>query len=298
MWKLVGRPRLDRYVGRADVIYSPFDTYLPVRAVPWALTLHDPMAVEPTVPWPRGWRHRASRALWRAWGPAAVRAAGVVFTSTEFSKRRLVELVGADPDKVVVVGNGVDDRFHAAADLDPAALPRPCPGPYLAVVGGLVPHKGGDVVLRVAAELRRMGSDIRVVVAGRSDPALEAAAGGHPNVTRLGRIPDADLIPFLRGALALLFPSWYEGFGLPPLEAMATGVPAIVSDRASLPEVVGDAGLVAPPENPAEMAERAVWLAGHPGDRAEVIARGRARSRRYTWAATADAVWAGLRRLA
>ncbi|MFO0852014.1 MAG: glycosyltransferase family 1 protein [Gemmataceae bacterium] len=296
-WKLLGRPRMDPYLGGVDVVYSPFDTYLPVRNRPWAVTLHDVMAIEPAVPWPRGWRHRASRAAWRVWGPAAVRAAAIVFTSTEFSKRRIIELLGADPDKVVVVGNGVDDRFYAAADLDPRTLPRPCPDPYLAMVGGLVPHKGGDVALRVADALRRARSPIRVVVAGRSDPGLAAAAGGHPNVILLGRIPDAELIPLIRGALALLFPSWYEGFGIPPLEAMAAGVPAIVSDRASLPEVVGEAGLVVSPDKPDEMADRAVWLDRHPSERAERAARGRAWSRRYSWESTADRVRVALGRL-
>jgi glycosyltransferase involved in cell wall biosynthesis len=294
LWRLVGRPRLDPHLGPADVVYSPFETYLPVRSRPWAVTIHDVMAFEPDLPWSGSWRHRLFRAKWAVWVPAAVRRAAVVFTSTEFSKRRIVELVGADPDKVVVVGNGVDDSFRAAADLDPAGLPRPCPGPYLLVVGGLVRHKGGEVVLQVADVLARAGSDIRVVVAGRSDPRLDAAAGVRANVSRLGRVPDADLIPLLRGALALLFPSWYEGFGLPAVEAMAAGVPAIVSDRGSLPEVVGECGLVVSPDQPDEMADRAVWLARHPAERAGLAARGREWSRRYTWAAAADRVHAGL----
>lgn len=294
LWRLIGQPRLDRHATGADVVYSPFETYLPLRSRPWVVTLHDVMAFERELPWSRTWKHRLFRAKWSFWVPAALRSAERVLTSSEFSKQRMVDLLSVDPAKVLVVGNGVDGRFHAAADLDTATLARPCPEPYLAVVGGLVPHKGGDVVLRVAETLRRMGSVIRIIVAGRSAPHLADEANRHPNVTLLGRIPDEDLIPFLRGSLALLFPSWYEGFGMPPLEAMATGVPAIVSDRASVPEVVGQSAIVVPPERPEEMAEWAVRLDRDTDVRERWVQLGRARSKQYTWERTAELVHSAL----
>lgn len=294
LWRLVGRPRLDPHLGLADVVYSPFETYLPIRSRPWAVTIHDIMAFEPDLPWSRTWRHRLFRAKWMIWAPRAVRDAAIVFTSTEFSKRRLVELLRADPEKVVVVGNGVDERFHAAYDLDPVGLPRPCPEPYLAVVGGLVRHKGGDVILQVADALHERRSPIKVVVAGRSGADYETAAKARPNVIQLGRIPDTELIPFLRCALALLFPSWYEGFGIPAVEAMAAGVPAIVSDRGSLPEVVGDSGLIVSPLKPEEMADLAVQILKRPADFLTHIRQAKQHSRHYNWERVSQLVAAGL----
>lgn len=283
LWKLTGRPRLDRFVGDVDLVYSPFEALLPVKVRPWVFTIHDVHAYEPDALGAGGWRHRVFRWRMGLWTGRALRQARLIATSSEFSKARLVALLGAEPKKVVVVGNGVDERFHALAKVDPATLPRPCPEPYVLVVGGLIPHKGGDVVLKVAAELSARGSRIRVVVAGRSYPHLEAAAAAHPNVRLLGRVPDDQLLPLLRGALASMLMSYYEGFGLPPLEAMAAGVPAVVSDRGSLPEVVGDAAVVVPIDAPGRAADELIELDRSPAARAEWIGRGFRRAAGFTW---------------
>ncbi|MFM8008082.1 MAG: glycosyltransferase, partial [Dolichospermum sp.] len=133
--------------------------------------------------------------------------------------------------------------------VDPVQLERPVNNPYTFIIGGLRLRKGADFVLDVAKGLLDTNSDLKIVVAGDSEPEYIAAAKELPNIKLLGIVPDHDLPRLMRCASSLLFLSHYEGFGIPAIEAMATGTPPIVSNRASLPEVVGTAGIVVEPED-------------------------------------------------
>jgi glycosyltransferase involved in cell wall biosynthesis len=119
-----------------------------------------------------------------------------------------------------------------------------------------------------------------------------------PNVRLLGMVADDQLPGLLKHSLALLFLSLYEGFGIPALEAMATGTPAIVADRASLPEVVGGAGIVVDPNQSAPITEMCEALLANPALRAECAARGRVHVNEFTWDRCADRVLTALRALA
>jgi glycosyltransferase involved in cell wall biosynthesis len=250
--------------------------------------LHDIQAFEPDLPWSHTWQHRWFAYKWGRWVRKALTDCRVVFTVSEFSKQRMVDLLGANPNQIEVIGNGVDAALFEIANIDPATLIRPIDRPYIIIVGGLREKKGADDVLAVAHILCKRHSDLQIVVAGNSEPDYIAAAKEHPNITLLGIVSDLDLPRLLRCASSLLFLSPYEGFGIPALEAMAAGIPAVVSDRASLPEIVGDAGIIVDPTIPEAIVDILIDLDKMPHLREDYIQRGHRHVAKYTWASCVD----------
>ncbi len=289
-WKIFGFPKMDKYVDDGiDWVYAPMDTYLPITKCPVAITLHDIQAFEANLPWASTWQHRLFRYKWSQWVPKALKDCRIIFTVSEFSKQRMVALLGADPHKIVVVGNGIDPVFFEVAKIDPM-LDRPIANPYTLIIGGLRYKKGADYAIEVAKVLARQRSDLQIAVAGESEPQYLAAAQEYPNLTLLGRVEDEEMTRLLRCASSLLFLSHYEGFGIPALEAMAAEIPVVVSDRASLPEVVGDAGVVVDPEDTDAIVDILLDLDRLPKLRADYIQRGRDRAASYIWSSCVDRV--------
>lgn len=288
-WKLWGLPRMDRYVpDGTDWVYAPMQTYIPLDKCPIAVTLHDIQAFEPDLPWSHSWQHRWFAYKWGRWVRKALTECRVTFTVSEFSKRRMVDLLDANPQKIEVIGNGVDRAFFEIASVDPATLDRPIESPYLMIIGGLRSKKGADYVLAVARVLQQRQSDLQIVVAGNSEPDYIAAATAYGNITLLGMVADRDLPQLVRCASSLLFLSPYEGFGIPALEAMAAGIPAVVADRASLPEIVGDAGIIVDPTQPEPIADILIDLENIPNFRSKYIQLGTHHVAAYTWEACVD----------
>lgn len=290
-WKILGLPRMDRYIPEdTNWLYAPMDTYIPVSKCPVAITIQDIQAFETNLPWSKSWQHRWFAYKWSLWVPKALKDYRVIFAGSEFSKQRMVDLLGADPKKIEVVGNGVDSSFFEIAKVDLTTLKPPIEAPYIVIVGGLRYKKGADYVLDVAKKLYQRQSDLQIIVAGESEANYIAATEENPNITLLGITSDLDLPRLLRCASSLLFLSHYEGFGIPPLEAMAAGIPAVVSDRASLPEIVGDAGIVVDPANAEAIVNILIDLYQMPQLRAEYIQRGQKHVAKYTWARCVDRV--------
>lgn len=284
-WKTFGRPRIDRWVNGADWIYSPMETYLPAKKMPVAITIHDVQAFETGLPWSDTAHHLRWRAKWGVWIRKAIRGSRVVFTVSEFSKGRIVKLLDADPAKIVVVGNGVGQEFFA---IERRSDPKE--HSYALVLGGLRRKKGGADVLAVARALRARRAEHRIVVAGLNDADLLAEARAIPNVEIKGTVSEAELHRLLGGASSLLFLSSYEGFGLPALEAMAAGVPVVAANRASLPEAVGDAGILVEPGDAVGIAEMLIELRRDSQRRESLVSAGRRRAARFTWERCADIV--------
>lgn len=283
-WKLLGYPQMDRYIpDDTNWLYAPMETYIPVSKCPVAITLHDIQAFETQLPWSNTWQHRLFRYKWSIWIHRALTHSRVIFTVSEFSKRRMVELLDANPSKIVVIGNGVDQPFFDIATTPPDQLEKLVPDPYIFMIGGLRQKKGGDYYLAIAHQLQQHKSELQIVIAGTSEPQYIKAAQDHPNVHLLGLVPDEDLPRLLRGSLALLFLSLYEGFGIPALEAMAAGVPAIVANRAALPEVVGDAGIIVEPGATEEIIDILLALNNNSALRNDYIQRGQLHATQYTW---------------
>ena len=166
-----------------------------------------------------------------------------VLTVSEFSRQRIIEWAGVSPQQVVCVGNGVDASFHPEGE-------RHDPGfGYLLMVSNRRPHKNEEGALAAFARAR-IDPAIRLLLTGSPTNALQAhiaQLGLTGRVVFVGRVEDAQLPALYRGALGLLFPSLYEGFGLPVVEAMASGVPVLTSTVTALPEVAGEAALLVDP---------------------------------------------------
>ncbi|WP_414563556.1 MULTISPECIES: glycosyltransferase family 4 protein [unclassified Anabaena] len=298
-WKLFGYPRMDRYLPeQTDWLYAPMETYIPVSKCPVAVTIHDVQAFEPNLPWSHTWQHQLFRYKWGRWVRRALSECRVVFTVSEFSKQRMVDLLGGDPQKIIVVGNGVEQSFFDIASKNPKDLKRPIEAPYTLVVGGLRQKKGGDYVLAVAEALLKRNSNLNIVVAGELEANYIEAAKSYSNITLLGMVSDEDLPQLLRKATSLLFLSLYEGFGMPALEAMAVGIPVIVSNKASLPEVVGNAGIIVNPEATEPIVEILVNLTENSHLAEEYAQRGRKHSAQYTWSQCVDRVLTALQQFA
>lgn len=281
-WKIFGAPRLDRYISHdIDWVYCPMETFVPFVRGRVAMTVHDVHQFESHLPGALGVQGLLNRARWAIWLSRALGASNIVVTVSEFTKSRLVKLFAIKPEKIFVIGNGVDSAFFSTSVAPPRLQ---VDAPYALVVGGTRASKGGPNVLAAAARLRKMGSPIQIVVAGGSNPEwLVRRAIRMGNIRFLGKIDDFELRRWLQHASNLLFLSEYEGFGIPVLEAMAAGAPVVASRRASIPEVVGDAGLLVEPSSVEETVDAIIRLQGSSNFRNELIAKGRARAKCFSW---------------
>jgi glycosyltransferase involved in cell wall biosynthesis len=187
-----------------------------------------------------------------------------------------------------VIPHGVNPEFQPNG---PAASADP---PYLLVVGEYSPRKGYEDAFEVIAQLADSGFQHRLRIAGRIapwvEPTVEAALQRAPRPDRVELLGYVDDLPALyRGAALLLFPSRYEGFGLPPLEAMACGVPVVAYDNTSIPEVVGNAGVLVPDGDTRALAEAAKEVLSERSLRDDLAARALDQVTRFTWGSSIDA---------
>ncbi|MEM9700820.1 MAG: glycosyltransferase family 1 protein [Planctomycetota bacterium] len=293
--KLTGRPSLERHVAGADVVYAPADAVLPTGGTPAVVTLHDVFAIDPESPdYGRTTAARRLERRWRRWLPRLFACSDAVLTVSDDSRRRMLALTDTAGTPVIVVGNGVSPCFFEVAKKAPADCQRPGPWPYVLAVGGLQGRKGAAAMLAVCEELRRRGSDLRVVFVGRPEPKWGEAANAAPNAIVAGPIGDDRIADYLRAAEAQLFLSPYEGFGLPAVEAMAAGTPVVAAKATSLPEVVDGAGICLDPQETGAVAEALLTFAKRGAEREGIVTRGFQRAASFTWAACVDRAYAAL----
>ena len=231
---------------------------------------------------------RAFRILQRVLLPVLGRTSAAVATVSHYSADELVRHGVCDRAKIVVVPNGHEHVRRWVAS--PSDAVRAAAGPdTIVIIGTPAPHKNIGLVMGLADRLATVG--LKIAVVGGLDAKVYRSNGGGAdasNVLRLGKLSDGELAALLQTSLCLAFPSYVEGFGLPPLEAMALGCPVVASDRASLPEVCGDAALFASPVDPEAWFDRFVRLRSDRALRTWCIERGRERATAYSWAASAN----------
>jgi len=224
-----------------------------------------------------------------------VRRSAALIAISRRTREDLIELLGVDPGRVHVIYPGRGEAFRPVPAAEAAAVAGRygIRGRYILYVGALGPHKNVATLL-VAYQRARLegGLGVRLVVAGSPRwgahvLALLETLRVRDEVTLTGPVPAADLPAMYAGADCFVFPSRYEGFGLPVLEAMACGTPVITSDRGALPEVGGEAAIVVDPEDPAALAAAMCRVAGDADLRARLAAAGLAQSARFSWTQSA-----------
>lgn len=277
---------------RADLLHAPVNV-APLQSVcPTVVTVHDLSFIH----YPDSFRV-LQRLYQRTMMPISIRRAARVIAVSENTKMDLLRLCRADPARVQVVYNGVEGRFRPIAkpEVEEFRRQRGLPERMILFVGTLEPRKNVTTLLKAYALLRKTGrTEVPLVIAGGRGwlygPTLALAEeldlGEH--VFFPGYVSDTELPLWYNAAEIFVFPSLYEGFGLTPLEAMACGTPVIVSSASSLPEVVGDAGLIVESQNVEGLAEAIARLLDDPALRKELGAAGQRRAREFTWPKTAQ----------
>jgi glycosyltransferase involved in cell wall biosynthesis len=216
---------------------------------------------------------------------ALARAGARITTVSEFSRQRIASCLDIDPDRIAVIYEGADHILRAPADTETLGRHGLEPGRFALVVGSRVAHKNLAALTEVAAALRRRG--MVIAVAGGGNKEVFQAATDALGTQRLGRTTDAELRALYENAACLLFPSRYEGFGLPPVEAMACGCPVIASGGGAVEEVCGDSALYFDTDLPQTIVAAIERLLEEPGLAEDMRARGLRRAGALSWAASA-----------
>ena len=294
-WRVMQAPRLWT-VGRLSVemaIHPPDVLFVPAHSLPAMLprasvaTIHDLGYLHfpeehPTVTrWLRRWSNHQS----------ARRASRIVAISGS-TRDDLVHFEGISPEKIAVVHHGCAPEFHPvrdAAQVAAVCARHGLDGPYLLFIGTLQPRKNLERLLAAFDKIASSRPDLLLALVGsagwhtdRLERALSRVAAAD-RVRLLGYVDDADLPSLLSGSLGLAFPSLYEGFGLPAVEAMACATPVLASNTSSFPEIVGDAGLLVDPLDVDTIADGLRRLVDDAALRRHLGALGQVRAARFTW---------------
>lgn len=249
--------------------------------------------------------NRQNRLYLQAFSRLAARRAQRLIAVSECTRQDLIRLLGVRPEVVEVIYNGVDDVFKPETDrgrLERFRAEKGLPERFLLFLGTLEPRKNVPALLSAYAEARRRGVREPLVIAGGRGwgneriRTLVAELGLTPWVRLAGFVAPDEQALWYNAATLFVFPSRYEGFGLPVAEAMACGTPVIASNRSSLPEIVGDAGLLVDPDDREALAGALVTALSDAALRNELSARGVERSRRFSWDTAAQATLAAYRR--
>lgn len=269
---------------RPEIYHCPFYAAPGYWAGPMAMTIHD--LIHLRFPQHHGYKHR----LFYRWvvGPAA-RRARTVFTVSQHSKKDIVELLKVDPARVVVTPNGVGPAFQPLDEAECGAVPGQLglPDRYILGVGNPKPHKNLSALVEAHRLLRAEEPGApALVLLGLEGPG-QAGIRKDDQVIIKSHLDDAELARVYAAASAVCIPSLYEGFGLPALEALACGAPLVASNRASLPEVVGQAGLLAEPK-PQPLAQALNQVLQDDALRARLRAAGPKQAARFSWAQAAQ----------
>ena len=279
--------RLRRTPGLLHLTHHHTARYGPLLGRPYVVTAHD------LIRWfdlhgahlisdPRGLDRLGLHA-----DALGLRRAAHVVAPSESTRQDLLRHLALAPERITVVPEGVDGRVFRPVE------PRRLDAPYVLFVGSEHPRKNLAAALRAFAELLRRGHDLRLVKLGapgdgeapfhEATRALLRELGLERDVVLTGEVPDEDLPGWYSGALCLVMPSHYEGFGLPPVEAAACGCPSVVSTAGSLPEVTAGCALTVAPDDVPGLADAVERLLHDGGLRAALVARGLERAAELTW---------------
>ena len=279
---------LDIWRLRPDVFHAPHYILPPLTPGKTVVTIHDCIHLR----FPQYLPNRVAHFYAHLFLSSAARKASRVITVSEASKRDIVELLHAPAGKIEVVYNGFDERLASPSDEDKARVRDrfQLDAPFVLYAGNIKPHKNVDRLIEAFAQLRQRGMDqVKLLIIGDDISKysnlrrLVHRHQLHQQVRFLGFVSTDTLAALYQLAQVFVFPSLYEGFGLPPLEAMANGTPVITSNVSSLPEVVDDAALLIDPMDAGGIADAMYRVLNDPALRADLIRRGHDRVKAFSW---------------
>jgi glycosyltransferase involved in cell wall biosynthesis len=285
LWEQLALPRRMR----SDLLWSPSTTG-PLAIKQQVVTIHDCAFFDQA--------HCFSRTF-AAWYqflvPRLARAARRIIAVSEYSKRRIVELCRVPAEKITVIYSGVGQQFrpHSAAEIAAARAALRLPERYVLCVGSLEPRKNLARLLAAWQRVQpRLDGLSLVLVGAKSHVFRDAGLAKPPNGVHLAGYLDDNALPAVyAGAQMFVYASIYEGFGLPVIEAMASGVPVITSQVTALPEVAGNAAMYVEPENIDSIETSIEQLANDHDLRADLSQKGIARAAQFDWNLTANQTW-------
>jgi alpha-1,3-rhamnosyl/mannosyltransferase len=297
---------------RFDVFFFPaVYSYFPILSnTPCVVCYHDCTAERfPEYLFPSKLNHR----LWQLKTWLALRQTARAMTVTETSARDIETILRVPRSRIDVVTEGADPMFRVLHDPAPATAARARFGAnagddLLVTLGGMNAHKNILALLQAMPAIAAARPNVRLAIVGDTSgkgfwdnvPELMEYVRAHPpleqHVRFTGYLPDEDVVALLNGAAALVFPSLWEGFGLPAVEAMQCGVPVLASNAGALPEVVGDAGLFFDPRNPDEIAARTLEFLADETLQSSLRQRALDRARMFSWSRAAELAEASFRK--
>ena len=227
------------------------------------------------------------RVAYRSLLPLLARRAACVASVSQAAARQLASVLPISERDIAVLPNGHEHVFTWNPDASALAATFENERPFVLLIGSQARHKNAALILEQADNLDRLGLDLVVAGGGAGIfSAIRSMSGS--NIRHLGLVTDDDLAFLYRKALCLAFPSWTEGFGLPIVEAMALGCPVVSSDRASMPEVCGDAALLAAPDNGRVFLDHFAALAQSGTLRDDLQGRGMEQVKKFSWTRSAE----------
>ena len=275
-----------------DVYFSTTSVIVPacLRSVPCVTTLFDFTV----------WRYpktHLTRAVWleKIFMGQAIKHSHKLLAISNFIKQETITLFSTNPDKIIVTPLAADDIYQpmSLGGDEASALRRKyrLPAKFILYLGTIEPRKNIDLLIKAYQKIKSDIGDIKLVLAGSRGWHSREAGLDNDDIILPGYIEAKDKAALYNIASLFVFPSVYEGFGLPPLEAMTCGVPTIVSDRASLPEVVGGGAGIVSVDSPDNLASVILEILKSPDRQAELRRRGLDQARQFSWRRTAEVTW-------
>jgi alpha-1,3-rhamnosyl/mannosyltransferase len=273
---------------KIDLLHHAGGTTPPLRATPSIVTIHD---LQPLLLPANFIRAKQAYLRWRL--PASARHSRLITTLTEFTRTSIVEQLHVAREKVVIVAPGYTPIFAEEPEGDPRKA-YDLNGPFFLYPAITYPHKNHRVLVEAFAKVVRQHPDALLVLTHRPAESeqemldLIASLGIAASVRRLGHIDRGDLNWLYKNAVAMTFPSRFEGFGLPVLEAMGHGCPVLVANTTALPEVVGESGVLLSPDDPGAWAAAMIELLTDDARREWLVEAAIARTADFRWSSSAE----------
>ena len=290
VWFLFGRPHAEHYWPATDIVYCTAESYVPVRKAKLVISCHDAQHFEPGVHRVTPWLLR-QRWKWKLLFRRLAKKAAMFHMISEYSAERTGHYFPAIKDRLRVVPNAASASFFRP----PSAFGKQvlqqlgiADKPYILVPGGLQHRKNADLILDAWPHIHHRNPELSLVVINHPHPMyLDRAKALGPSFVLGGFQEEQQLVALYNAAQLVWFPTRYDGFGMPVVEAMACGTPVISSNTTGIPEVAGDAALLLSPDKMEDHVDAITGLLQDAPERARLSDLGRQRAARYTWANSA-----------